>query len=230
MSWINGLEEAALKILFWNGLEVEEVEDGGSEEGGEDEEKKTEPVLEAEYASDSAGEAGGDELDVVDSVIIKQDVRGIQSLLLIVWGEGRHGHRLCPSRWRGQSKTLNIHTVTLRLAIIIQRRDGTEKMVQVGVLGATGTVGQRFIALLENHPNFVVYALGASARSAGKTYALATNWKQTTPIPASVRDLLVQPCVPEHFKDCAVIFSGLDADVAGDIGAWITFLLTLFAH
>ncbi|KAH9959868.1 aspartate-semialdehyde dehydrogenase [Russula dissimulans] len=92
-------------------------------------------------------------------------------------------------------------------------------MVQVGVLGATGTVGQRFIALLENHSYFTVHALGASARSVGKTYALATNWKQTTPIPAAVRDLVVQPCVPDHFKGCAVVFSGLDADVAGDIEA-----------
>jgi len=93
-----------------------------------------------------------------------------------------------------------------------------EKVVKVGVLGATGTVGQRFITLLENHPYFVVHALGASARSAGKAYALATSWKQTTPIPSAVRDLLVKPCVPEHFTECAVVFSGLDADVAGDIG------------
>src|SRR6267154_2582491 len=71
------------------------------------------------------------------------------------------------------------------------------KTVKVGVLGATGTVGQRFIALLENHPYFVVHALGASARSAGRTYALATNWKQTTPIPSGVRDLEVKPYVPE---------------------------------
>jgi aspartate-semialdehyde dehydrogenase len=92
------------------------------------------------------------------------------------------------------------------------------KSVKVGVLGATGTVGQRFIALLENHPYFVVHALGASARSAGKRYPLATNWKQTTPIPSGVRDIEVKPCVPEHFKECVVVFSGLDADVAGDIG------------
>lgn len=92
------------------------------------------------------------------------------------------------------------------------------KSVKVGVLGATGTVGQRFIALLENHPYFVIHALGASARSAGKSYALATNWKQTTSIPSSVRDLVIQPCAPEQFKECAVVFSGLDADVAGDIG------------
>jgi len=93
------------------------------------------------------------------------------------------------------------------------------KTVKVGVLGATGTVGQRFIALLESHPYFVVHALGASARSAGKAYALAANWKQTTPIPSAVRDLVIKPCIPEHFKECAVVFSGLDADVAGDIEA-----------
>lgn len=98
------------------------------------------------------------------------------------------------------------------------------KKVKVGVLGATGTVGQRFIALLENHPYFVVHALGASARSAGKTYALAANWKQTTPVPSGVRDLEVKPCDPEHFNECVVVFSGLDADVAGDIGTRPQFL------
>jgi aspartate-semialdehyde dehydrogenase len=100
------------------------------------------------------------------------------------------------------------------------------KMVKVGVLGATGTVGQRFIALLESHPYFVVHALGASARSAGKPYALAVNWKQTTPIPSAVRDLVIKPCIPEHFIECAVVFSGLDADVAGDIGVGPTVLLS----
>ncbi|KAI9440200.1 aspartate-semialdehyde dehydrogenase [Lactarius psammicola] len=95
----------------------------------------------------------------------------------------------------------------------------SDKKIKVGVLGATGTVGQRFIALLENHPYFVVHALGASVRSAGKTYALGTSWKQTTAIPAGVRDLVISPCNPEHFQGCAVVFSGLDADVAGDIGA-----------
>lgn len=97
------------------------------------------------------------------------------------------------------------------------------KVVKVGVLGATGTVGQRFITLLANHPHFVVHALGASTRSAGKSYAVATNWKQTTPIPSGVRDLIIKPCVPEHFKECAVVFSGLDADVAGDIGVDTSF-------
>lgn len=92
--------------------------------------------------------------------------------------------------------------------------------VPVGVLGATGTVGQRFIKLISTHPFFRLKALGASQRSSGQPYykAVKGRWKQVTPIPASARDIVVQECVPEHFAGCAVIFSGLDADVAGDIG------------
>ena len=92
------------------------------------------------------------------------------------------------------------------------------KTVKVGVLGATGTVGQRFISLLADHPWFIIHVLGASSRSAGKLYPQAVNWKQTSPIPVVVRTLVVQTCVPENFSDCAIVFSGLDADVAGDIG------------
>ncbi len=88
------------------------------------------------------------------------------------------------------------------------------RQIKVGVLGATGTVGQRFITLLAVHPWFVIDALGASSRSAGKSYSKAANWKQTTPIPASIRDLMVHECKPEYFLNCAVVFSGLDADVA----------------
>lgn len=94
---------------------------------------------------------------------------------------------------------------------------------KVGILGATGTVGQRFISLLGDHPFLVVHALGASSRSAGKPYEKAVNWKLSTPIPPAVRSIVVSECVPEHFSDCSVIFSGLDADVAGDIGAHISF-------
>jgi len=92
------------------------------------------------------------------------------------------------------------------------------KTVKVGVLGATGTVGQRFISLLADHPWFIIHTLGASSRSAGKLYPQAVKWKQTSPIPVVARTLVVQTCVPENFSECAVIFSGLDADVAGDIG------------
>lgn len=92
--------------------------------------------------------------------------------------------------------------------------------MNVGVLGATGTVGQRFIVLLAAHPFFVIHALGASARSAGKPYAKAATWKQPVPIPAAVREMSVNECDPKHFADCSVVFSGLDAEVAGDIGTW----------
>jgi len=89
--------------------------------------------------------------------------------------------------------------------------------IKIGVLGATGTVGQRFITLLASHPWFVLHALGASPRSAGKPYAAAVNWKQTSRLPAMAKEMVVQECKPEFFTECAVIFSGLDADVAGDI-------------
>ncbi|EGO02133.1 hypothetical protein SERLA73DRAFT_132967, partial [Serpula lacrymans var. lacrymans S7.3] len=91
------------------------------------------------------------------------------------------------------------------------------KEVKVGVLGATGTVGQRFITLLADHPFFIIHALGASVRSAGKTYSKAVSWKQTSHIPSIVREMMVYECKPEHFAECAVVFSGLDADAAGDI-------------
>lgn len=93
------------------------------------------------------------------------------------------------------------------------------RKLNVGVLGATGTVGQRFIVLLAEHPYFVIHALGASERSAGKAYSKAVTWKQTKAIPAAVRDMVVNECKPEFFAECVVVFSGLDAEVAGDIGA-----------
>ncbi|KAG9049854.1 hypothetical protein FS837_008904 [Tulasnella sp. UAMH 9824] len=89
--------------------------------------------------------------------------------------------------------------------------------VKVGVLGATGTVGQRFIVLLSNHPFFRIHALGASSRSAGQPYGKVTKWKQSVPVPKGVRDMIVQECKSDAFKECAVVFSGLDAEVAGDI-------------
>lgn len=68
-----------------------------------------------------------------------------------------------------------------------------EKKLKVGVLGATGMVGQRFIALLENHPWYEVTAVAASPRSAGKTYeeAVGGRWKMTTPMPEAVKNLVV---------------------------------------
>ncbi|EEQ36014.1 putative aspartate-semialdehyde dehydrogenase [Clavispora lusitaniae] len=89
---------------------------------------------------------------------------------------------------------------------------------KAGVLGATGSVGQRFILLLSNHPEFEIHALGASSRSAGKAYKDAVTWKQTDLLPESAKSILVEECKPEgNFAECDVVFSGLDADVAGDI-------------
>ena len=68
-----------------------------------------------------------------------------------------------------------------------------DQKLRVGILGATGMVGQRFISLLENHPWFEVVTVAASARSAGKTYeeAVGGRWKMTTPMPEAVKKLVV---------------------------------------
>lgn len=86
-----------------------------------------------------------------------------------------------------------------------------------GVLGATGSVGQRFILLLANHPDFELKVLGASPRSAGKKYIDAVNWKQTDLLPEFAKDIIVTECTSDAFKQCDVVFSGLDADYAGPI-------------
>lgn len=89
-----------------------------------------------------------------------------------------------------------------------------EKKLKVGVLGATGMVGQRFLALLENHPWYEVVTVAASPRSAGKTYeeAVGGRWKMTTPMPESVKKLVVKN-VNEVEKVAATVdfvFSAVD--------------------
>jgi hypothetical protein len=77
------------------------------------------------------------------------------------------------------------------------------KKYRVGILGATGTVGQRFVQLLEGHPQFEITALAASDRSAGKPYAEACAWKLSGDIPQSVREIIVQPIEPP--LDCDIV-------------------------
>ncbi len=89
-----------------------------------------------------------------------------------------------------------------------------QQKLKVGILGATGMVGQRFISLLENHPWFDVVTLAASARSAGKTYeeAVGSRWKMTTPMPEGVKKLVVMN-VNEVEKVAATVdflFSAVD--------------------
>lgn len=89
--------------------------------------------------------------------------------------------------------------------------------IPVGVLGATGTVGQRFVQLLSNHSIFELVKVGGSSRSAGKIYKESTNWLLDSDIPSHVADLIVQVCEPAMFSDVKVIFSALDSSVAGDL-------------
>lgn len=98
-------------------------------------------------------------------------------------------------------------------------QQASSSKLKVGILGATGTVGQRFILLLADHPDFQIHSLGASSSSAGKSYAkaVAGRWKQLKPVPESVQELTVQDCTLEHFKDCDLVFSGLDSGPAGPV-------------
>ena len=83
---------------------------------------------------------------------------------------------------------------------------------RVGILGATGVVGQRFIQLLEHHPQFEVTAVAASDRSQGKTYGEACSWRLLGEMPKSVRSLRVQAPAPP--LECDLVFSSLPGDIA----------------
>ena len=87
--------------------------------------------------------------------------------------------------------------------------------LKVGILGATGAVGQKFVQILGNHPWFDVTVLAASERSAGKPYGEATNWIGSTSIPAHLVDKKVELAAPGF--DCDFVFSGLDSSVAGTL-------------
>ncbi|MGH9617970.1 MAG: aspartate-semialdehyde dehydrogenase [Acidobacteriaceae bacterium] len=90
---------------------------------------------------------------------------------------------------------------------------------KIGILGATGMVGQRFIQLLQNHPWFQVTWLAASDRSSGKSYADAVRWKLETPIPPAIAMLPVSPATPEQNPDGVpeIIFAALDTDIAREL-------------
>ena len=90
-------------------------------------------------------------------------------------------------------------------------------VIPVGILGATGMVGQQFVALLANHPWFRVEWLGASQRSAGKPYRDATAWRLPAPLPDAVAQLTVDSASPGRAPQ--LVFSGLDSSVAGEIEA-----------
>jgi aspartate-semialdehyde dehydrogenase len=88
--------------------------------------------------------------------------------------------------------------------------------IPVGILGATGMVGQEFVSFLRDHPWFDLTWLGASDRSSGKTYREATSWRLGGAMPAYVRDIVVSDCKPAT-KVPQLLFSAMDASVAGEI-------------
>ena len=85
----------------------------------------------------------------------------------------------------------------------------------IGILGATGMVGQRFIQLLENHPWFEITWLAASDRSSGKTYGEAAKWRLDTPLPDRIARMTVSPADPERAPK--IIFAALDAPIAREL-------------
>src|ERR1700678_3562433 len=87
--------------------------------------------------------------------------------------------------------------------------------LSVGILGATGIVGQRFIQMLEHHPWFEVSWLAASDRSEGRPYAEAARWRLKTAIPAAVANMKVSPAQPAGAPK--IIFAALDAAIAGEL-------------
>src|SRR5688572_2394402 len=89
--------------------------------------------------------------------------------------------------------------------------------IDVGVLGATGMVGQQFIARLADHPWFNLTWLAASERSEGKPYTSAAAWRLATPMPEICRTAIVDGCVPG--KGPRVVFSALDAAAADTLEA-----------
>ena len=87
--------------------------------------------------------------------------------------------------------------------------------IEVGILGATGVVGQQFVTRLARHPWFRATWLAASERSEGKPYASVAPWRLAAPIPDELAATTVEACTPG--RGPRVVFSGLDASVAGDI-------------
>ncbi len=100
--------------------------------------------------------------------------------------------------------------------------------IPVAILGATGTVGQRFISLLDGHPWFRVVALTGSARRQGQRYGEAVHWLLSTPLPEWAAEMPLLPTAPESLRGAALAFSALPSDVAREVepqlasqGIWV---------
>ena len=98
---------------------------------------------------------------------------------------------------------------------VVDKRPHSAGKIRVGILGATGAVGQRFIQLLADHPWFDLTILAASHRSAGKRFADACRWYLDEPMPEMVRDMELQPGQPG--MNCEILFSALPNVIAHDL-------------
>jgi aspartate-semialdehyde dehydrogenase len=101
-----------------------------------------------------------------------------------------------------------------------------KKRIPVGLLGATGAVGQRFVERLADHPWFELTAVAASERSLGKSYGEAARWRLSSPLPERVASMRLSP--PDADLPCRIVFSALDAAAAGELepacarqGKWV---------
>ena len=88
----------------------------------------------------------------------------------------------------------------------------TNRKLRVGILGATGLVGQRLIAMLENHPYFELGAVAASDRSAGRLYGEVCPWRLAVDLPERAAWMTIQPCAPP--LDCDIVISSLPSAAA----------------
>ncbi len=103
------------------------------------------------------------------------------------------------------------------------------KRIDVGILGATGTVGQELISQLNSHPWFNLTWLAGSHRSEGKRYAAVTHWRLATPRPNGIGEMMVHSSTPDGAP--TLVFSGLDAKVAGEIeGSFATAGHTIISN
>ena len=95
------------------------------------------------------------------------------------------------------------------------RATAMSERIPVSILGATGTVGQKFVRLLADHPWFEVVAVAASSASAGKPYEQVVRWREPVPLPRGIAGTIVRDCAPP--LPGRIVFSALDAEVAGPI-------------
>src|SRR5512144_2213051 len=120
----------------------------------------------------------------------------------------RAHERIIESLLQGTSTMTQLETLPAR------ERPARTQRIPVAVLGATGSVGQRFVQLLEHHPWFRLHEVVASERSAGKTYRDAAAWRLDTLLPDDAAAMRVKSLWSD--LESRLLFSGLDSSVAGE--------------